>query len=102
MRSFLLSPLSFALLVLTLGACGSHADDGGSDESEEAATASKRKCTALTKRILKAPMSPPSQFGTFDLAAGKANPRGLTIDEANAAHCATALPDAPTPDFGGF
>jgi hypothetical protein len=86
--------------VASIGACGASANDGsGSDEAASSA-ASKRKCDALTTRILAAPITPPSEYGTFDLATGR-DPRGLTINEADAARCATVVGGLPAADEGG-
>jgi hypothetical protein len=89
-----------ATLLFVLGACGASATDGA--DAEQVATAdSKRKCAALTQKILTAAITPPASYASFDLAKGK-DPRGLTIDEANRAKCGTALADKPTVDSGGF
>ncbi len=56
-------------------------------------------CAALLARILAAPVEPPNKYAALDLASGS-NPKGLTIDEANAAGCATFPTDSER--VGGY
>ena len=57
-------------------------------------------CPAYIPSLLVAPLRPPSTYAGFNLTTGT-NPRGLTIEEANFAGCATLSPDTPTPNSGG-
>ena len=115
------------VLAAVLAACISNPSLGRGDEANDAGTADATEvqgalptadaspagttavdsgnaalsCDQVLARMLGAPVVPPSSYAGLDLARGK-NPKGLTVDEANAAGCLTFGPDTPIPGGGGY
>jgi hypothetical protein len=74
--------------------------DGGVPTATLDAGPVPNTCAAYIASLLVAPLRPPNTYAGFNLTTGT-NPRGLTIEEANFAGCATLDPDVPGPNSGG-
>src|SRR5215470_6006053 len=62
------------------------ASSEGSESHPSSAQPVAIDCAQLVSQMLAAPLAPPSRYAGFDLSTGM-DPRGLTIEEANAAGC---------------